>query len=1080
MKTILSSDYFLSRIVKILGEIGFVPGCLILLVLMTMSSFASAHHLPNSIKDQKSLDLTTSFELTIRAYDSRISELTPGLDEEHPHGGSISFPTFHSKLHCQPNEGRISSPPLTSTFYPITGTVYDAGGGIPRVVVKIKGTNIFTLTNEWGQFEIDAKKGDILIFSFPDYETVEIKITEQTEINLELFPAVTQLEEAVINAGYYTVKDKERTGSISRVTAEVIENQPVSNVLAAIQGRMAGVNIIQSTGTPGSGFEVQIRGLNSLRMEGNYPLYILDGVPIDAATPSSFGSRALPFANINPLNAIHPNDIESIEVLKDADATAIYGSRGGNGVILITTKKSKGSDSFIIQTNYSLSRSMTRIKMMNTKQYLSMREMAFNNDGIDEYPSTAYDINGTWDQKRNTNWQRKLLGKTASSYSIRFALNGGSDKTHYNISGSHNEQQTVISEKFKYKTNSLMGSLSHISKNNKLNLTVTTLFSSQKNNVANNDLSISALTLSPNAPNLYSYNNQLNWENGTFENPLASLENSFNYETISFNSNINLKYEVIPSLFFNFNSGINFKIFDEFILRPSTMYNPSQGFTPSNSSVTKAYYKSLDYLVEPQINFKRKLSNHFLNLLIGLTFQQKNASNFGILASGFESNTLITNSAAANNISISHHLDSQYNYGALFGRFNYQLFDKYILNLTARRDGSSRFGPNNRFANFGAIGAAWLFSKEEFLYDLNWLSFGKLRASIGTSGSDLIGDYQFLDSYLVSNLQYGNITGLYPSRLYNPNYSWEKTEKKEIALELSLFQNRLHLTTSYFQNKSGNQLVGIPLPITTGFNNVLANLDAKVKNSGWELELTADILRDKNFSWQSNFNISFPKNELLSFPNLEGSTYANTYVIGQPITIVKLYNYEGIDTATGLYKFSDFNGDGLFNEIDDAKAIRNIGIKFFGGWHNEFNYKKFQLSFLLQFVKQQSWNYNSFLNMPGTKFNQPIEVLNVWSESNPNGIYMPYSSGMDPEKNQKHLMFMNSTAAVSDASFIRLKNVQLNYELPIKSTLKKVNVFVQGQNLITITNYFGLDPEFLIGGYTPPLKTISFGAQLNF
>lgn len=962
---------------------------------------------------------------------------------------------------------------------PITGTVYDAGGVIPGVSVKIKGTNIATVTKEDGTYAISASVGDILVFSYSGYESVEITVSNQLVIDVELYEAIA-LEEAVINAGYYTVKDKERTGSISRVTAEEIENQPVGNVLAAVQGRMAGVNITQSSGIPGSGFEVQIRGVNSLRMEGNYPLYIVDGVPIDASSPSSFGSRALPYADINPLNAIHPNDIQSIEVLKDADATAIYGSRGGNGVILITTKKGKDAENLLIQSSYSISKIMTRMKMMNTDQYLTMRRMAFENDDIEDYPPTAYDINGTWDQNRNTDWQDKLLGNIASSYSIRFALNGGSEKTHYNISGSHGEQQTVISENFQYKTNTLSGSLNHKSKNNKLNLTITSHFSSQKNNVVNNDLTMRALTLSPNAPNLFSAGNQLNWEFGTFENPLATFENSYNYESLGINSNMNLKYELISSFYFNFNSGINYKIFDEFILRPSSMYNPSQGMTPSSSSVTKAHYNSVDYILEPQLNFKRKFNKHFLDILVGLTFQQRNASNFGILASGFESNALITNIAAANSISISHHLDSQYNYGAVFGRFNYQLNNKYILNLTGRRDGSSRFGPNNRFANFGALGAAWLFSEEGFLKDLDWLSFGKLRASIGMTGSDLIGDYQYLDSFLVSNFQYGNTTGLYPSRLYNPNYSWEKTEKKEIALEISLLRNRISLNTSYYQNRSGNQLVGIPLPAITGFSNVLANLDATVKNTGWEFEFNSEILRNNNFFWQSGFNISFPKNELLSFPGLEGSTYANRYVIGQPTTIVKVYNYEGVDPETGLYQFTDFNGDGVINAPDDTQATRNIGIKYFGGWQNEFRYKNFQLSFLFQFVKQQQWNYNSLMNMPGTQYNQPIEVLNVWSESNPNGLYMSYSTGLDAEKNEKHLMFMNSTAAISDASFIRLKNIQLTYDLPIKSTLKKATVYVQAQNLLTITDYFGLDPEFLLGGYTPPLKTISFGAQLNF
>lgn len=1000
----------------------FVPGCTFLLVLIALNAFAPAHNSP--IK----------------------SNLNTQIDQD-------DF---------------------------ITGTVSDLGGPIPGVLVQVKGTRISTLTDLNGYYSIMAAPGDTLTFTYSGYETIEVEVGIDSIIDVELYEAVA-LEEAVINAGYYQVKDRERTGSISRITAEEIENQPVGNVLSAIQGRMPGVNIIQNSGTPGGGFEVQIRGINSLRREGNYPLYIIDGVPVNASTPSFFGSRALPYAEINPLNSINPNDIESIEVLKDADATAIYGSRGANGVILINTKKAKSDrTNFSFQSSYSISQLGKKMKMMNTDQYIEMRKYAFQNDGISEYPANAFDINGAWNSDRYTNWQDQLLGKTAAGLNLQFTLSGGKDKTHYLLSGSHNEQQTVFSNKFLYKYNNLVGNFSHKSDDSRLELNVSALFSAQQNDIINGDLTNSALTLSPNAPKLYDENHNLNWENNTFENPLAIFESTYDNESIDLNSNLNLRYELFPSFFLKFNGGINYQEFEETVLRPSTMYNPSMGVTPASSSITRGNRRYLSYLLEPQLNYKTTFKNHELDILIGGTFQQSNSSYLGLYASGFETNSLITNLAAANNLSVTNDDLSQYNYAALFGRINYQFRNKYILNLTGRRDGSSRFGPNNRFANFGAVGIAWIFSQENLLKDLPWLSFGKLRGSFGITGNDLIGDYQYLDTYGISSNEYGGNSGLYPSRLYNPDFSWEKTQKTEFAVELGFIKNRLNLFVNRYENKSGNQLVGIPLPGTTGFSSVQANLDATVKNTGWEFELTAKPISGKSFLWETNFNISFPKNKLVSFPNLEGSTYTNKYVIGQPVTIVKVYNFEGIDPETGLYSFTDYNNDGNLSASDDAQAIRNLGIRYTGGWSNQFSYRNWKLSFLFQFVKQLQWNYNNIMKMPGTFYNQPVEVLNVWSASNPKGQYMPYSTGMNPEISQRHLMFMNSTAAISDASFIRLKNIQINYQIPLKQSEMRINVFVQGQNLLTFTDYFGLDPEFRLGGYLPPLKTYAFGFQLTF
>ena len=790
----------------------------------------------------------------------------------------------------------------------------------------------------------------------------------------------------------------------------------------------------------------------------------------------------MPLGEFNPLSAISPADIESIEILKDADATAIYGSRGSNGVILITTKKAKSGDkrAFSINSSYGFSKVANKMELMNTEQYLDMRRQAFANDGITNYPANAYDINGTWDQGRYTDWQDELIGRTAVNSTVQLSVSGGSENTNFFISGSHNEQTTVFAKDFRYKTNDLSGSLNHHSNDNRLRLNASVLFSDQSNNLIQTDITSKTLTLSPNAPELYDEDGSPNWENSTFANPVAAYVSTYSNKSKTINTGLNLSFEVFPSFYFVLNGGMNIVMRDELSLSPHTRLNPAIGATPARSTASKRQRQMFSYIVEPQLNYKHKFNDHEIDLLVGGTFQERQNTELRLFGSGFQSNALITNITAATTITVNNDEKIQYKYAALFGRVNYQYKERYIFNLTGRRDGSSRFGPDNRFANFGAIGAAWLFSKENFLRDCHWLSFGKIRASYGITGSDLIGDYQYLDNYIVSNKLYGGSTSLSPSRLFNPYFSWEKTTKQEVAIETGFVKDRIHFTAAWYRNRSGNQLVGIPLPATTGFSSIQANLPATVENKGWELELNTTPVQTREFIWDSNVNISFPRNKLVKFPGLEGSTYANSYEIGYPVSIMKVYNFEGIDNETGLYLFTDYNDNGSISSPDDNKVIEDVGPKCFGGWHNRMTYKGWEFSFLFQFVKQRQSNYNSLMLNPGTMNNQPVEYLDVWSEENKNGKYMPYTSGGNPQKNQLLAYYRSSTATVGDASFIRLKNVQFSYRLPVNKYIRDILFYAQGQNILTFTNYFGLDPEFTTTGFLPPLKTYALGMQINF
>ncbi|WP_346854530.1 SusC/RagA family TonB-linked outer membrane protein [uncultured Draconibacterium sp.] len=967
----------------------------------------------------------------------------------------------------------------------VTGRVTDQNDQpLPGVNVVLKETpSTGTITKDDGLYLLKEVPFDaVLYFSFIGFKTLEIPLNGRSHLNVQLQEDITTLSEVTVNAGYYTVKDQERTGSIARVRSKELENQPVSNALSSVQGRMAGVNITQSSGVPGGGYNIQIRGTNSLRRDGNYPLYIIDDVPATLQSPSALGGTIIPYGEIDPLNAINPNDIESIEILKDADATAIYGSRGANGVILVTTKKGKAGSrtALSINSSYGVSQIARKMKLMDTPQYLEMRRQAYANDGITDYPANAYDINGTWDDTRYTDFQKELIGNTATNSMLQFSLNGGGNNSRFLISGSHNEQTTVFSDDFKYKTDNISGNFSHHSSDNRFMLNASGLFSNQSNNLIQTEITSQALRLSPNAPALYQEDGSLNWENNTFNNPLAAYESTYSYKSKTFNSDLNLQYEVLPSLFIKANGGISYTSFEEIMLRPNTMYNPAYGLTPDFSQAFKNLNQNFSWIVEPQLNYRHTFNNHDIDVLVGGTLQQTQRTTLNIMGYGFESNALITNLAAAANVMVTGDDKTEYRYAALFGRINYKYKERYILNLTGRRDGSSRFGPDQRFASFGAIGGAWIFSKEYFLASSSWLSFGKLRASYGITGSDLIGDYQFLDTYTVSNTLYGGNTSLYPSRLNNPYFSWEKTTKLEAAIELGFLKDRIQFSTAWYRNRSGNQLVGIPLPGTTGFSTIQANLPAKVENKGLEFELNTTPVQSEHFIWNSSFNISFPDNKLISFPGLEGSTYANQYVIGYPTSIIKVYNYEGIDPETGLYQFTDYNDDGNITSPDDNQVIEDIAVKYFGGWSNQISYRQWEFSFLFQFVNQRQKNYISMMPRPGSMYNQPVEVLDVWSEENPDGQYMPYSSGTIAQINRLHGYLSNSNAAVSNSSFIRLKNIQLAYQLQVNKYLQSARFYVQGQNLLTISDYFGLDPEFSLSGYLPPLKTWSFGIQLNF
>ncbi|MEO0045133.1 MAG: hypothetical protein RL705_324 [Bacteroidota bacterium] len=977
---------------------------------------------------------------------------------------------------------------LTILQNQISGTVTDANGGLPGVTVAVKDKSLkqvqgkSTITDEKGQFSIAAEEGDTLVFTYIGYTTVSVVVSVGTVVNVTMTEDATTLKEVTVNAGYYTVKDKERTGSIAKITSKDIEKQPVANVLAAMQGRMAGVDITQTTGVPGGGFDIRIRGLNSLRSAGNAPLYVIDGVPFASDVIGDRQTSTTLPTTTSPLNTINPSDIESIEILKDADATAIYGSRGANGVVLITTKKGKaGKTQFTASASTATGQITRKLDLLNTQQYLAIRQQAFANDGVTDYPFNAYDVNGTWDVNSYTDWQEKLTGGTAEIRTMQTSVSGGSAQTHFLVSGNTYTQSTVFPGDFDYKKGSAHVSVDHESEDKRFKVVFSGSYDIQDNDQPASDLTRISRNLAPNAPALYDADGNLNWENSTWENPLAALNAEVLSKTNSLVANSTFSYQLPYGFTAKTSLGFTDLRHNESRSDPSTIYDPIYEAGAEYSAIFFTTSSRKSWIVEPQLNWTRQFSKGKIDVLVGSTFQNQVSDRMLQFGSGFTSNSLLYNLASASFSRTFYDDETEYRYQAFFGRVNLSWLDKYFINLTGRRDGSSRFGPGKQFANFGAVGAAWLFSEEKGIKEsAKFMSFGKLRGSYGVTGNDQIGDYQYLDTYQSSTGVYDGTVGLNPIRLFNPNFSWESNRKIEAAVELGFLQDRVFTTVSWYRNRSSNQLIGMPLPATTGFTSMQSNLDATVENTGLEFNLRTVNVQKNSFGWTTNFNITLPKNKLVAFPGLATSTYQNQYVIGESINIQKLYHFTGVNPQTGVYEFEDVNGDGELSFADDAQTVRDFSPEYYGGLQNQVRYKNFQLDFLFQFVKQLNWNAATQYSAPGAFGNQPASVIGAWQQAGDNVTTQIYTTGLNGDAVNAYGRYANSDAAVSDASYIRLKNIALSYIVPNYVKGLQCKLTLQAQNLLTITPYKDGDPEFRSFNYLPPLRIISFGAEFKF
>jgi TonB-linked SusC/RagA family outer membrane protein len=1061
-------------------------------------------------------DLAKGEKITLHLTSTNIDEVLQQVLKDQPLTYKIVDKTIviarsadkgsHSGLDPKP----FSQPPPID----ITGKVTDENGNpLVGASVKVKGSSKGTATNSEGVFTLNGVSDDaVLEISYVGFESLSIPVSGKSSIVTSLKAKPENLGEVVINKGYYTEKQRNTVGNVAMVTAADIEKQPVQNPLLALEGRVPGLEITQTTGINGGGVKVRIQGINSFGslngLVGTQPLIVVDGVLYPSQFPNGYMEYIV--GGGSPLNYINTSDIESISVLKDADATAIYGSRAANGAILITTKKGKaGKPKLSVDLQQGWGKVTRHVDMLDTRQYLDMRYEAYKNDAIDLATDPIgynnYDLK-LWDTTRYTDWQKELIGGTARYTNINAGVSGGTELVQYLIGANYNRQTTVFPGNFANNAAGLHFSMKGNSPNQRLRIQLSSSYLFNQNTLPDVDNTRNAVLLEPNAPNLLNADGSLNWElnasgSSTWTNPLVNtLYTEFDNKTKNLVSSMNIGYTLVPGLTLSSNFGYNDLHSDLFEGKRIEYFAPEYRST-SQRVATFGSRNINSWIIEPQLQTEKNIWRGKLDFLLGTTIQKSSSKYLIVQASGQPTNELLHSLAAATTvkgINIGTAGDYTTRFNGLFGRVNYNWNQKYLINLTGRRDGSSKFGPENRFHNFWSAGAGWIFTEEKFLQSSkSWLSFGKLRASFGTTGNDQIADYSYLSLYNIgtTNIPYQGTTSFNVAGLSNPLLQWEETRKFQGGIDLSLFNERIAVDVTYARNRSSNQLISYSLPDITGFRNFTRNFPATIQNTSWEFSLSTTNLKSKNYNWSTNFNLTIPRNKVVSFPGIGLTSYAsgnNGVIIGDPIGVRKLFQYGGVDPSTGSYLLLNENGKPDDPNVSTSNFNQSAKIsllpKYYGGVNNTIRYKSFQLDFLFQFVYQMGSKdlYYSNSNVPPGEFaagssNQPISVLKRWRTPGDNSNIGRFTT--DDSFTIWPYYYTNEGYSYAAGSYIRLKNLSLSWELP-KSWLRRSHfhtsmIYFRGQNLATITGYKGLDPETMSMSTLPPLQMWTIGVKIE-
>jgi len=940
--------------------------------------------------------------------------------------------------------------------------------------------NYQTTTDSKGVFKFPSvQQGTYkVIVTYIGYQILE----KQVEINSNdlsfsfVLPQGTSKLDEVLVTGYNTTTQRLSTGSISKVTGAQIEMQPISDPILGLEGHVPGLFITQTAGYPGATLNVTIRGQTDFSaLSRTPPLYIIDGTPFGSdPVEQTIGGHGV--VGFNPLNTINPSDIESIDVLKDADATAIYGSRGATGVIVITTRKGKvGDTKFSFELSDGFGEATHLVPLANLSEYLAARRKGFADDGIIPTATNAPDL-FTYSQTASTNFPNLLIGNTSHQSNAAFNISGGDAYTQFLFGGNLRHESTIFDAKTADNAEQFHLNMQHRSRNNKFGVTASVSYNIDHNSIPNYSLLASNYSLPPNYP-LYNKDGSLYW--GTiYSNPLAAFNSNVDLRSNNLVTSATIRYTILPGLEFTANAGYNLDNVVGVNLSPSSANNPAYNYPPI-STLNNNYIKT--YIAEPKLTYTYVSGKGKFTALIGGTWQEtQTVQPYWVL--GIYTDPQLATSLGALNVLAQSSGYADYRYDSGYGRLEYAWNDEILLSANIRRDGSSRFGPGSQFGTFGSGAAAWIFSKENVIKNnLTWLSFGKLRTSYGTAGTDAtLNDYQYESTYF-ANTPYGPNVSLIPASIENPELQWEITKKLDIALDLGFLGDRILFSADVYRNRTSHLLGSTPLPSQDGFSSYSANLPngAVVQNKGLEMELSTINIKKKDFSWKTSVNLTLPKNILLSFPGLLNSTYANSYVVGQSLNNIYAYHFTGFKNGLATVQTANSSGIPTYgiaaNGLGDDIIVSSADPKFYGGLNNTINYKGFQLDVLFQGVSRKAPRSDTyFASVPGMGNNIPKSLLS---------LPIKYSTSYGTPATNAYFYYIGSDAAVENASFIRLKTVSLAYNFPVAITkhlkMSGLQVYVHAQNLLTFTKYQGLDPETLSNGL-PTIRMIIAGIKTTF
>jgi len=964
---------------------------------------------------------------------------------------------------------------------------------------------IGTTTNSDGYYNISVPSGSTLVFSYTGYQKTEENVNNRTQVNVTLLEQESALDEVVV-VGYGAVKRGDLTGSVSTVAEKDIKSTPIVALDRAMQGRVAGVNVTTNSARPGGATTVRIRGTGSVNA-GNEPLYVIDGFPT------------------GNLNSININDIESMEVLKDASATAIYGSRGSNGVILVTTRRGKAGQSVISYDGYYGRQSVRRkIPLLNAQQFAEfVNDANINNGSAPYFDGSSPERPLSSSLGEGTDWQDAIL-QTAPIQDHQLSAFGGTEKTKYALSlGYYGQDGIIINSDFK--RYSLRANLdSDVSSRLKVGLSAQGVYTKGNNaqteiegNTAYGSVIPSALNYSPTFP-------IFNTDGSYFSNqgPLNGLGADNPYAMTQEFTNRNSLIRFLA------NSYAEFKITDDLKLR-STLGADLQANKASSyisrlviSGATLggraevASSQTINWLNENTLTYDKQLDDiHHVNALLGYTYQQSDYETATARANTFNDDFAEYHNLGAGSTLVAPLSGvNQWRLISYIARVNYGYDDRFLITFTGRRDGSSRFGPNNKFGFFPSGALAWKFNNEKWMQGIKSLSDAKLRVSYGLSGNQEIDNYRFLANITPYAYVLGGtlLTGNAPSGIANPNLRWEKNAQLDIGLDIGLFNNRLSFTSDYYIKTTSDLLFNVGVPTNSGFSAMLQNI-GRVENKGLELAINSTNIDKGGFRWTSAFNITFNKNKVLALDNRKefrsgsDANLHNTGItpilmrVGTPIGNFFGFRTDGIfqneaeiagssqpTAKPGDLRYIDLNNDGVIND-DDRDIIGNANPDAFGGLNNTVSYKGFDLNIFIQGTfGNEILNYGTFdqMNMTGGN-NQSTRVLDRWTPENP--------SNTVPRANAAGGSRLLSSLHVEDGSYIRFKNISIGYTLPKKwlqsLSVSECRIYLTGQNLFTITSYTGYDPEVnrfgnntvsqgIDYGAYPAAKTYLFGLNLKF